>query len=80
MILVNLGQLTLMSFCFLFLFTAFHTCQNFSSQVLKDDGFDNFGFMSVAVLYLFYGVFSLLSPAIVNKMGKMNIAMSTGAM
>jgi len=47
---------------------------------LKDDGFDNFGFMSVAVLYLFYGVFSLLSPAIVNKMGKMNIAMSTGAM
>ena len=80
MILTNICQVTLMAVCFLCLFTAFHTCQNFSSQVLKDDGFNNFGFMSVAVLYLFYGVFSLFSPAIVNKIGRMNIAMSIGAM
>ena len=80
MILTNIGQVTLLSVSFLFLFTAFNTCQNFSSSVLKQDGFDNLGFTSVAVLYLFFGIFSFFSSAIVNKIGTINISMSLGAM
>jgi MFS family permease len=48
--------------------------------VLKQDGFDNLGFTSIAVLYLFFGIFSFFSSAIVNKIGKINVSMSIGAM
>lgn len=48
--------------------------------MLKQDGFNDLGFTSVAVLYLFFGLFSFFSSAIVNKFGTINVSMSLGAM
>jgi len=62
----NIGQVIIMSVGFTTLFTAFATCQNFASKVLSDDGFDNIGFTTLAVLYLVFSLCSFLSTAIVN--------------
>ena len=76
----NILQVTIMSVGFMTLFTAFNTCQNFASKVLKDDGFDNLGFTSLAVLYLTFSIASFLSTAIVNKINNIALSMSLGGM
>ena len=79
MILKNFGMVTVMSLGFCLLFIAFNTCQNLSSQVLKEDGFNNLGFTSLAVLYLVFSVASFFSTAIVNKIGYVQVALSSGS-
>ena len=79
MILRNFDQLVILSVAFMLLFTAFNTCQGFASKVLSDDGFNNLGFICLAVLYLTFAVCSLFSSAIVNKVGKLNLTMGVGA-
>ena len=69
-----------MSFGFLLLFTAYSTCQNFSAKILKDAGFDNTGFYSVAILYLVFAIFSFFGTAIVNKINNMRVSMACGAL
>ena len=64
---------------FMLLFISFNTCQNFATKVLKDDGFGNLGFFSLAILYLFFAIFSFFSAAIVRKIGSLRVAMSIGA-
>ena len=76
----NLGNVTLMAIAFMLLFTAFNTCQNFASEVLKDDGFEDTGFISIAVLYFVFALVSLVSTPIVNKINKAKVSMSCGAL
>ena len=76
----NIGQVIIMSVGFTTLFTAFATCQNFASKVLSDDGFDNIGFTTLAVLYLVFSLCSFLSTAIVNKIGNIAVSMSLGGL
>ena len=47
--------------------------------MLGDDGFDNLGFTSLAVLYLVFSGASFFSTAIVNKIGYVQVAMSLGS-
>ena len=79
MIYTNISQVTLMSIGFMLLFTAFHVCQSMAVKILKDDGFSNLGFVTMATLYLAYALTSLFSMAIINKVGKIKITMSLGA-
>ena len=65
---VNTDRVTILSVCFLCLFISFNSAQNYSGQAMKDDGFDNLGFQSLATLYLFFSFFSFFSSAIVNAL------------
>jgi len=61
------------------LFTAFNTCSNFAGKVLKDDGFDNLGFVSNASLYFAFAFCSFFASAIVTKIGNIKLTMGIGA-
>ena len=76
---INIGLVTILSLGFMTLFTAFNTCQNFSSKVLNDDGFENTGFITLAVLYLVFALCSLISAAIVNWMNNAKTFLCLGA-
>lgn len=78
MITKNFGQLTMMSVGFCFLFTAFNTCQSFAATVLKDNGFDSLGLVTLSTLYFMFAIFSFFSGAIVNKAGNAKITMGIG--
>ena len=80
MILNNIGQVTIISMAFMLIFTAFNTCQNLASKVLKDDQFDNLGFVSLAVLYLVFAVCGFFGAAIVNKIGSVKVTLFIGAL
>ena len=66
---LNFDRLTLISLGFLLLFIAFNSAANLSAKAMKDDGFDNLGFYSMAVLYFVFAFSSFFSTAIVNKIG-----------
>ena len=66
---VNLDRMTLMSAGFLFLFIAFNSADNLAAKIMKEDGFDKFGFYSMSLLYLAFAIGSFFSTAIVNKIG-----------
>jgi len=76
----NIGSGTILGLGFLCLFTAFNTCQNFASKVLKDDGFENLGFTTLAVLYCVFAFVSFFAPVIVNKINRINVSLSIGAL
>ena len=76
----NLGLVAIMSIGFLTLFTAFNVCQNFATKILKDDGFDNIGFTSLAVLYLFFALLSLVSTPIVQRFKSTSFCMSAASL
>ena len=61
------------------MFTAFHTCQNFITKMLKDDELGSLGFLAITCLYFFFAATSFFSTAIVNKIGRSGLAMSIGA-
>lgn len=75
----NLDQVAIMSAGFMLLFTAFNTCQNFAAKVLKDDGFDDLGSITLAALYFTFGVSSFFSSAIVKAVGNVKLTMGFGA-
>ena len=76
----NIGRVTVLSIGFMTLFTAFNACENFASKVLSDDGFDNMGFTTLAVLYLAFSVCSFFSSAIVNKINNIALSLSLGGL
>lgn len=80
MILDNIIPVTIVAFAFTLIFTAFNTCQNFASKVLKDDEFDNLGNVCLAVLYLVFAFCGFFSTAIINKIGSIRITLFLGAM
>lgn len=80
MILTNFSNLTILSLGYMMLFTAFNTCQNLSAKVMKDNGFDNLGYYSIAILYFCFSICSFFATAIVNKIGNIRISMSLGAL
>jgi hypothetical protein len=61
------------------LFTAFNVCQNLSGQIMKDNGFENLGFYSLATLYFCFSLCSFFATAIVNKIGNIKVSLSLGA-
>ena len=67
--LANIDQVTILSISFMLLFTSFNTCQNFAAKVLRDAGFDDLGFLSIATLYFTFAIVSFFGTAIVNKIG-----------
>ena len=48
-------------------FLAFSASANIASKALKECGFSNLGFYSLAISYLFFGIQSFLSPFIIRK-------------
>ena len=79
MIWTNIGQVTILSLAFLLIFIAFNTCQNFASKILKDDGFESLGFISLAVLYLVFSFCGFFSTAIINKINNLKMALFIGS-
>ena len=67
--LVNLDRLLVLSIGFFLLFSAFGTAQSLAAKVLSEDGLKNLGFYSLGLLYLFFGLCSLFSSLVVNKLG-----------
>ena len=53
---------------FLLLFTAFNSADNLAAKVLREDGFEELGFYSMAALYLVFAVSGFFSKAIVHAM------------
>jgi MFS family permease len=74
----NIGPVTILSFGFFILFTAFSTLANFTPKVLDDEGFGNLGFINLAVVYLFYAISCFFASAIVNKIGRINMSLTLG--
>ena len=64
---VNFDRVTLASFSFLLLFTAFNSADNLAAKVLREDGFNSLGFYSMAALYLVFAITGFFSKVIVNK-------------
>ena len=65
----NFTRLLQLSLTFFVLFCAFFTCQNMASLVLEKDGMDNLGFYILAVLYFSIAVSSIMSTALLKKLG-----------
>lgn len=64
---MNFDRVTMASFSFLLLFTAFNSADNLAAKVLREDGFNSLGFYSMAALYLVFAITGFFSKAIVNK-------------
>ena len=43
------------------MFAAFFACQNISSKVMRDLGFENLGFLNIAIVYLFFSLSSMFA-------------------
>jgi hypothetical protein len=80
MIYTNIDQVLLLVASFILQFTAYFTCQNFASKVLKDDGFDNLGFTCVALLYFMFASSSFFGGTIVHKMNNTRLTMTIGGL
>ena len=68
----NLDQVIIISAGFFILFTAFIACQNLSSKIMKDLGFDNLGFINLSLVYLSFALTGMLSSPINRKFGTRN--------
>ena len=66
------------SACTLTLYIAFNSAANLQSQMMEDNGFDQFGFYILSVLYLFMGIGSLLSTAAIKLFGTKACLMTGG--
>lgn len=65
----NLPRVTYFSLGILFMYMAFNSCSNLQSEVMDKDGYGSLGFYILAVLYFFSGIGSILSTALINKIG-----------
>jgi MFS family permease len=54
---------------FVIIFTAYLATQNVASQAMRDFGFENIGFYSVASVYGSYSITSLFCSPLVKKLG-----------
>lgn len=78
--LTNFCNLTILSVGYMLLFTAFNTCQNLSGKIMKDNGFDNLGYYSLALLYFCFSICSFFATAIVNKIANIKLSLAIGAL
>ena len=66
---LNFCNATFMSALFLVLYIPFNTCQNTMSQIQKENGFGNLGFLVIGILYFAQMFGSLVSAQICSKIG-----------
>lgn len=74
----NLGKLTHISGGILLMYIAFNSASNLESLIMDTDGFGKLGFYILAILYLFMGIGSILSTAMINKYGSRNCLIAGG--
>ena len=65
----NFGKVTMIGFGIMFLYSAFNSTSNVTTQIFADDGYGQLGFIQLAVLYMSMGIGSLMSTAVINKLG-----------
>lgn len=65
----NFLRLVYLSLCILLLYTAFNSAADLESEIMENDGFGHLGYYVLAVLYFFMGLGSLISTAVINKLG-----------
>ncbi|CDW80012.1 major facilitator superfamily protein [Stylonychia lemnae] len=75
----NLKAVLSISGCFFLQFIAANSTMNVVSTTLKDCGFDNLGFYSLAVIYMVFGLSSLIAPPIIKRL-KPNLSMVLGSL
>ena len=66
----NFGKITIMNMGWLIIFTSFMTCQNFSSKVLMDCGFESTGYKVVAAMFVTQSISGFFANPIVSKYDK----------
>ena len=66
---LNLDKVLILSFGFVILFTAFLSCQNITAKIMKDLGFSGLGFINLAIIYLSFGLNSLMASKINERFG-----------
>jgi MFS family permease len=67
--LLNFDRLLILSFGFLFVFTAFNTAQNLAAKILRDNDLGEMGFYSLASVYASFGACSVFSSNVVKRLG-----------
>lgn len=65
----NLLYVSIYSFAFMLTYISFNATQNIIAIILDKNGFGNLGFHSLALIYLSWGLVSLISANIVRKIG-----------
>eukprot|EP00347_Sterkiella_histriomuscorum_P002200 403369080 len=63
----NIKGVLWISICFFVLFLAFSASANVASKALRECGFQNLGFYSLAMIYFFFGISSFITPLIVRR-------------
>lgn len=66
----NLGRLTLLSIGFFMLYTAYCATANIVSLALEKNGYGPLGFLSIGMIYISWGLGSLLSSTIYKRLGQ----------
>ena len=61
----NIKAVIILSASYFVLFLAFFSSANSSAKALRDSGFNNMGFYSLAMLYMNFGLSSLWTPRVV---------------
>ena len=69
---LNFYKALYVTFGFFTLFIAFFSVQNLTTEVQKQNNLEDFGFYLLSILYIFIGFGSLISSAIVKKIGIKN--------
>ena len=74
----NIKAIMILSGSFFVLFLGFFAAANSSAKALRDSGFNNLGYYSLATLYLTFGLASIYTPRIVRKYhGKKSMVMAS---
>ena len=63
----NIKAVLILSVGFYVLFIAFFASANSASKALREAGYSNLGFYSLAVLYLFFSLSSFFTPLLIQK-------------
>lgn len=66
----NLGQLSLLAFGFFLLYTAYFSTANIVTLILAKNGYGPLGFLSIGLIYISWGLGSLISPTIYKRLGQ----------
>ena len=73
----NIKTVIWLACSYLVWFMAFVASANVASKALRECGFQNLGFYSLSILYLFFGLQSFLSPLIIRKVKPKKVMMTS---